>query len=113
MTSADVDTTRFGLNKNQLKLILDLIESFPQIEKVFIFGSRATGTNHAGSDIDLAVVGHQITREILNRFSSSLDDLPLPFMFDVVDYNKIKNANLKQNIDSKGKLLFERKLNTV
>ncbi len=113
MTSADVDTTRFGLNKNQLKLILKLIESFPQIEKVFIFGSRAAGTNHVGSDIDLAVVGHQITREMLNRFSSSLDDLPLPFMFDVVDYNKIKNANLKQNIDSKGKLLFERKLNTV
>ncbi|MDE3182370.1 MAG: nucleotidyltransferase domain-containing protein [Bacteroidota bacterium] len=113
MSNADADTIRYGLNKKQLKLILELIDSFPEIERVFLFGSRADGTNKVGSDIDLAIIGHQITPEILNRFSSGLDDLPLPFMFDVIDYNKILNNYLKKNIDSKGKLLFERKLNSV
>lgn len=108
-----VDSTRFGLDKKQFQLILEVIESFPEIEKVIIFGSRATQTNRPGSDIDLALTGSQLTPLILNRFSSALDDLPLPFLFDVVDYHNISNNNLKENIATKGKLLFERKLNSV
>jgi len=106
----DADITRFGLNEKQLQLILEAIVSFPEIEKVILFGSRATGTNQPGSDIDLALSGAGITPIILNRFSSRLDDLPLPFMFDVVNYNNINNEDLRKNIDTKGKVLFESKL---
>ncbi len=109
----NADTIQFGLNKKQLQLIMNVIVSFPELEKVFIFGSRAIQTNSNGSDIDLAISGRQITSVMLNRFSSALDDLPLPFMFDVVDYNRIRNASLKKNIATHGKLLFERKLNSV
>ncbi len=107
------DDLKFGLNQKQLQLILDTIVSFSEIEKVFIFGSRSTDTNRQGSDVDLAISGKQLTPAILNTFASGLDDLPLPFMFDVVDYNKIQNDNLKKNIDTKGKLLFERRLTRV
>lgn len=107
------NTLKFGLNKKQLQLIGEVIESFPEIEMVFVFGSRASETNRPGSDIDLAVSGPQLSPLILNRFSSALDDLPLPFLFDVVDYNNLKNINLQRNITNHGKLLFERKLNSV
>ena len=104
---------QFGLSKKQLKLILNEINNFGEIEKVLIFGSRAKGTNNPGSDIDLVVIGDNLTPVLINRFSSALDDLPLPFMFDVIDCNEIKNDLLKKKIDIEGKLLFERKLNIV
>lgn len=107
----DATILKFGLTKNQMQLITETIVSFPEIEKVLIFGSRAIDTNRPGSDIDLALSGQQLTRTICNRFSSALDDLPLPFLFDVVDYNHIENDNLKTSIDSKGKVFFERNLN--
>ena len=105
------ENLRFGLNQKQLQLITETIVSFPEIEKVFIFGSRAIDTNRPCSDIDLALSGQQLTRTICNRFSSALDDLTLPFLFDVVDYNQIENDNLKTSIDTEGKVFFERKLN--
>ncbi|MGN6601079.1 MAG: nucleotidyltransferase domain-containing protein, partial [Ginsengibacter sp.] len=51
------ETVRFGLTQKQLQSILQTIQSFPEIEKVLIFGSRASETNRPGSDIDLAVFG--------------------------------------------------------
>lgn len=104
---------QFGLSKKQLQLILNVIDNFDEIEKVIIFGSRAKGTNKPGSDIDLAVIGYNLTSLLINRLHSTIDELPLPFMFDIVNYNKIKNEALKKKIDAEGKLLFERKLNIV
>ena len=66
------ENLRFGLNQKQLQLITETIVSFPEIEKVFIFGSRAIDTNRPCSDIDLALSGQQLTRTICNRFSSAL-----------------------------------------
>lgn len=109
----DSTTIEFGISKMQLQLILSVINKFDEIEKALIFGSRAKSTYRPGSDIDLALFGDKLTSLLINRFSSALDDLPLPFMFDVVHYNEIKNGLLKKKIDSEGKLLFERKLNTV
>ena len=107
------ENSKFGLNQKQLQQILHAIQSFPLIEKVIIFGSRATGTNRPGSDIDLQVFTKAITFSIVNRLASALDDLPLPFLIDVVNYQTINNTALKENIDTKGKVLFERKLNCV
>jgi|SRR5690242_586652 len=99
----------FGLNQKQLQSILQTIQSFPEIEKVLIFGSRASETNRPGSDIDLAVFGKEISFSIISRLCSALDDLPLPFLFDIINYQTINNPALKENIDTKGKVLFERK----
>lgn len=104
---------QFGLSKKQLHLILRVINKFEEIEKVLIFGSRARGTNKPGSDIDLALVGDKLNSLLIIRVSSALDDLPLPFLFDMINYNEIKNELLKKKIDAEAKLLFERKLNIV
>jgi predicted nucleotidyltransferase len=97
----------------QLQLILGVINNFEEIEKALIFGSRATEKYKPGSDIDLALIGDKLTSLLINRVSSALDDLPLPFMFDVINYHELNNQLLKKKIDDEGKLLYERKLNTV
>lgn len=42
-------------NDSMMKTIAFWAKSIPQIRKVWIFGSRAKGTDHAESDIDVAV----------------------------------------------------------
>jgi proline iminopeptidase len=106
-------TLNFGLTKKQFQLIEKVIISFDDIERVFIFGSRATNYFSAASDIDLVVSGMNLSGSIINRFSSALDDLPLPFKFDVLNYDQITNVQLKNKILSQGKLFFERQLNTT
>jgi predicted nucleotidyltransferase len=109
----DSAPTQFGLSKMQLQLILGVINNFEEIGKLIIFGSRATGKYKPGSDIDLALMGDKLNSLLVNRVSSALDDLPLPFMFDLINYHEINNQFLKKKIDEEGKLFYERKLNAV
>lgn len=104
---------KLGLTKNQFQLIENVVISKNQIEKVLIFGSRATNKFKPSSDIDLAIIGKEISSVFINQLFSELDDLPLPFMFDVIDYAKISNAKLKNKIDTQGKIFFERQLKAV
>ena len=109
----DSAPSQFGLSKIQLQLILGVINNFEEIEKVLIFGSRAKGTNRPGSDINLALIGDKLNSLLVNRVSSALDDLPLPYMFDLINYHEINNEFLKKKVDDEGKLFYERKLNIV
>lgn len=109
----DATPSEFGLSKMQLQLILGVINNFEEIEKALIFGSRAKGTNRPGSDIDLALIGEKLTSLSVNRVCSALDDLPLPYMFDLINYHEINNEFLKKKVDGEGKLFYERKLNIV
>ena len=109
----DSAPSQFGLSKMQLQLILGVINNFEEIEKALIFGSRAKGTNRPGSDIDLALIGDKLNSLLVNRVSSALDDLPLPYMFDLINYHEINNEFLKKKVDDEGKLFYERKLNAV
>ncbi len=100
---------RFGLSKRDESYILKALSSFPEIEKALIFGSRAMGNNEKGSDVDLAVVGKNVTHTTMVRLRSLLnEEFPLPYFFDVVHYEKINNENLKRHIDTEGKDLFSR-----
>ena len=109
----DSAPSQFGLSKIQLQLILGVINNFEEIEKVLIFGSRAKGTNRPGSDINLALIGDKLNSLLVNRVSSALDDLPLPYMFDLINYHEINNEFLKKKVDDEGTLFYERKLNAI
>lgn len=103
----------FGLASDQFFLIENTLDSITEIEKVIIFGSRAGDNYKPSSDIDLAVAGKNIMPQVINRISAELDDLPLPFMFDIIDINSMSNLALKNKINSKGKVFFERDLKSV
>lgn len=97
----------FGLPENVMKLIQNYFASHPEIIKVFIYGSRAMGRETPGSDIDLALVTNS-DRDISAHVKGDLEELPTPYLFDVVDYQRITHAPLREHIDRVGKVLFER-----
>ncbi|NCD42765.1 MAG: nucleotidyltransferase domain-containing protein [Bacteroidia bacterium] len=79
---------------------------YPNIAKVKLYGSRAKGSFRNGSDIDLALIGSEVDHRQLVRISRELDDLMLPYSFDITNYSTISNVALKDHIDRMGKVLF-------
>lgn len=74
------------------------------IEKVILFGSRARGTNGERSDIDLAVTGGNF-----GEFCFAMDEqVNTLLMFDVVDMNSCKSAELISEIERDGVVLYEK-----
>ncbi len=97
---------KFGLSNEIMGQINEVFSHFPQVEKALIYGSRAIGTNRPGSDLDLALLG-TVDLEALNRVRNELDDLNLPYTFDVSIYNQIDNPDLIDHIKRVGAIFFE------
>lgn len=73
------------------------------IRKVVLFGSRARGDNGSRSDIDLAVVGGNVT-----RFRLDIDDeVRTLLMFDVVNLDGPVQPVLLESIGREGIVLYE------
>lgn len=106
--------THFGISETSHRMILETIEKFPEIEKVILFGSRAKGNYRHGSDIDLAIFGANCTVSTAMSLSGTLnEEVPIPYHVDVVCYDRLNHADLKEHIDRVGVVFFERKLATT
>jgi len=97
----------FGLTEKTIALVRTVFTKHSEVQEVKIYGSRAMGSQRPNSDIDLAVWG-RIDRRVIGRISRELDELPLPYTFDVTDYASVDHAPLKQRIDEYGKKFFSR-----
>lgn len=97
----------FGLSQNHIDQICDKIAMFQEIEEVIIFGSRAMGNYKKGSDIDLALKGKAVTASTVNKLKLELSEKTnLPYFFDVIGYEKIKNQELINHINNFGVKLY-------
>lgn len=76
-----------------------------RIDRVCLFGSRATGTARENSDIDLVVYG-ALDEADLDRIWTMLDESSLPLRADVVGYDNIAHQPLREHIDRAAALLF-------
>lgn len=98
----------FGLTEKSYQLIKNVFQLYPQIEQVLIFGSRAMGTEKPGSDIDLALKGSVIGLEEILSLNNALEELPLAYEYDVIDYHEITNPDLQEHIDRYGLLFYQK-----
>lgn len=99
----------FGLSDNTIKEIVGVFKRHPEIEKVLVFGSRAKGCYREGSDIDLALFGDQISRNILLDVSCDIDDLELLYNIDLVNYQDVKDKPIGSHIMRVGKVFYVRR----
>lgn len=97
------------LTPHQRRVLLGILAVFSdRIERVAVFGSRATGAARPSSDIDLVLYGN-IDAKLERRLSSLFEDSPLPVRVDVVAYHSLTHAPLKAHIDSVALTLFTQK----
>lgn len=99
----------FGLLDRDMLYIYKALEQFEEIEKVIVFGSRAMGNYKKGSDIDLAIIGKGVTNKTIFRLNEYLNEVyPLPYFFDIIQYDLIINEKLIQHINNEGKVIYTR-----
>jgi len=97
----------FGIPEKSLDMIKKAVARWPEIDKAVVFGSRAMGNYKKGSDVDLAIYGEKVTEEIVNKLSVLLNqELPLPYHFDIVHYESLSNQQLKEHIETQGRVVF-------
>ncbi|TCP29722.1 nucleotidyltransferase-like protein [Scopulibacillus darangshiensis] len=99
----------YGLLERDFYYIKKALDKFSEIDQAILFGSRALGNYKKGSDIDLAIVGDDISDKTMADLYEWLNDIyPLPYMIDLQNYNSITNENLKNHIDTCGKELYQK-----
>lgn len=96
-----------GLSPFVLDNLRKTFARFPEIEKVMLFGSRATGSHRPGSDIDLAVFAPNLTEQAFSRLAGEVDELPIAFHMDVIHFDTLENSSLKEQIISQGKTIYK------
>ncbi|MEL6455217.1 MAG: nucleotidyltransferase domain-containing protein [Cyanobacteria bacterium J06623_5] len=96
-----------GLLERDLLHIRAAAAALPEIEEVVLFGSRAKGTYQDASDVDLSIRGKGITHNTVLKLLDDLNEVrPIPYFFDVVDYNTLASAPLREHTDRVGVVLF-------
>ena len=95
-----------GLNNIDIEKIQKVFASHSEVEKVILYGSRAKATYKAASDIDLTLIGKELNLTIQQKIEMELDDLMLPYKFDVSIYLQISNQELIEHINRVGKIFF-------
>ena len=99
----------FGLKEEIVRKINSVFDKYPHINQVILYGSRAKGNYRHGSDIDLTLIGENVDLTTLLKIENELDDLFLPYKFDVSIFEKLSNPDLKEHINRVGVVFYERK----
>jgi len=97
----------FGLQPRVIEQIRAVLRELPGVEEARVYGSRAMGNYKHNSDIDLALWG-EIDPHLLGRVRAALDELPLPYTFDITDAATVTSAELRRHIEEEGKPLYKR-----
>lgn len=98
----------FGLNDKTLELIRTVLSSFPEIDQAIIYGSRAKGSFKNGSDIDLTLLGNNLNQSILFQLMDKIDDLMLPYSFDISIFEKVSSPEFRAHVKRVGKPFYEK-----
>ncbi len=99
---------KFGISPEDWSAIIQAIGSEEKIQEIVLFGSRAKGNFKTGSDIDIALKGDKISLIDLVNISARLDELELPYKFDLVIFDRIKEPKLTEHIQRVGISLYKR-----
>lgn len=92
----------YGISKDSFNSIVTVFTTFDKIIQVRLFGSRALGRHRPGSDIDLALEGKDLTLNDLLELRVKLDNLMLPYRFDLVVLDDQINPELRDHIQRVG-----------
>ncbi len=97
-----MERNAFGLTRRDMNTIHGILAKYPAVQNVVIFGSRAKGTYHYGSDIDLAIMNDGVTETVISKIKSDFEDSSLPYFVDLVYYPTLSHLELKDHIERIG-----------
>ncbi len=86
------------LTPRQRAVLRDVFAPYAdRFESVGVYGSRATGRARPGSDVDLVIYG-STDDQLVGSILTELEDSDLDVFADVVAFECVKHAKLRQHI---------------
>jgi predicted nucleotidyltransferase len=98
----------YGLKDEVVEDICKIFRNYPEVERAILYGSRAKGNFKPASDIDLTLEGQSLDLTILNRISWELDDLLLPYTFDLSICHHLNNPDILDHIRRVGLVFYSK-----
>ncbi len=89
--------------------LIQRLAACPKVQSVWLFGSRAMGHHHNGSDIDLCLEAPQLSHSDRLRLMAAVDDLMLPWPVDLLLRYEIPE-DLNAHIHRVGRCLWRRQV---
>ena len=96
----------YGLEPGVINSINRVLAAHPEIEQAILYGSRAKGNYRVGSDIDLCLLGEDLTVTQLLKIGNDLDDLLLPYKIDLLLFHTLDNTELIEHIQRVGVVFY-------
>lgn len=100
-----------GLSREVVEKILKIISSFPEVERVILYGPRAKGVHRPGSDIDLVLVAPEMSFDQYLALYTQLEELDIPYFIDLTKY-ELLSEEIKEHIARVGKEIYSKKINS-
>lgn len=97
----------FGIGPAHVAKLHRLFERWPEVERVWIYGSRARGDHRRESDIDLAVDAPRIPPAEFSGLALAIEDLGLIYKVDVVLLQEVGDPAFRSRIERDRKLFWE------
>lgn len=90
--------TQYGIDNKELRKIRSAIASVKGVDKAILYGSRAKGCHKPFSDVDISLVGKNLSINDLLYLHTVIDDMLLPYEIDINIFDRITNEKLKEHI---------------
>ncbi|MCD4831719.1 MAG: nucleotidyltransferase domain-containing protein [Anaerohalosphaeraceae bacterium] len=97
----------YGLKDDTIEKIKSVFVKYYQVNKVVLYGSRAKGNYKTGSDVDLTLYGDALDLSIVSKISNDIDDLLLPYTFDISIFEQIVDCDIIEHINRVGIVFYE------
>jgi type I restriction enzyme S subunit len=100
---------QYGLTETDTAKIRAIFSSYPEVEQVILYGSRAKGNYKPYSDIDFTLNGKSVDLTLKGKIEDELDDLLLPYKIDMSVFNQIDNPDVVSHITRVGQVFYDRR----
>jgi predicted nucleotidyltransferase len=97
-----------GLKPEHRQAIIEALSANPKVERIVLFGSRATGTFTLTSDVDIALFGEDLTLSDQAALAEAVAELNIPQRVDILIFHRIANQALRDDIRKHGVEWFAR-----
>lgn len=93
-----------GIDERTKRIIIGVIKTLLPDAKIYLFGSRARGTQSERSDIDIAVdTGRKLKRVQVGEARDMINESHILYKVDIVDFQNI-SEEMRQHINKEGVL---------
>lgn len=109
LTPTEVNSTAVlpGIPERSAQQLLDLLTAQPQLEAIWLFGSRAMGRYQPGSDIDLCLDAPLLSHTSHLTLLAAIDDLLLPWRVDLLLLHQL-DSEVQAHVHRVGRCIWKR-----